>query len=547
MAETLAHKVINLKPSDSIEKNLSSIFDSADPVPAPKRRRHVIIDQQNLFGEHQSSESKLLVASAPLRSTDSDGCGDTEKNNKRLSVLADVASGTKVKEIQHVTPLGSESSEIKPVPSNPDPELQVESQIPRQDSSVEVVPVECVSRPSDTPYVHPQIKRCDRHRENHKGVCGYKDKENKMCYTHSRCRLLKQPNMDPETVFISCTWCTDWFLYNTYKDDKPQHDNLQELIKSCRKGDGLHSMGMLKALQTLLLNHAAESYRKSRVLEEKALNLSILVDKLHASRSRVDRETQELRLAQESTTRWIEQMEDHLIYSWETQVLVCFDGLTKFFHAVQKHEKTSSTHVAYLWLQSKDSETERCNIWDRRRYCTFKKSWCDHLLSLKPDDIIHLIFLHWRQARGVKPEKARRLLSDERLTAIGDASYNKSPFQFLSFCRNASAHVGDESTLFNRLVQVIGSLNNSSDSSSSTRYVDRRLLLIYDELCHHGFRGLLECILKEAPDDVKVSMTPYVDFKMIEKLLANNVVYWNPRFSLQEMFDYVQSGFFFEA
>ena len=459
----------------------------SEPLPPPKRRRQT---SQGVTTFSQVAVPSQVATPSQVAAS------------SQISTPSQIATPLQVSARSQT--IEDEIEVIEVVHSQTRPRTQV-SNIKDEGSQNDIVP-----HPEIRPRVDPQVKTCDRHKRL-KQSCKM---DTEMCKAHSSCRKNGDPIFTPESIFVTCTWCTDWFLYEKFSSDPSQHREIKNLVE---KGHKEKTIDAIKSLQDMLLNNAA-IFENTKALIIKAEELKQEIAQLHQKRIR--------------TSYYAQELEDIMAQGWTSQVLECFEGLVKYFYFAQKVDQSSSIistdpDIVYKWMRAKD-QASRFEGPNAPLFLTLKDFWCKHFQNLPKTDIMRWVYEEWLLNKTISYHERRR-----RQVLVLDHSFQTNLFDYLTFVRHMNAHYGDNPIVFQELVTAHG---DTVTDSNFYRIVERSFMLVFDKLCSYGFRGLLASLVEEqTPLDVKASIRSFIDLNVVKRLISSRVVPWKPGESIEEV------------
>ena len=352
-----------------------------------------------------------------------------------------------------------------------------------------------VSYPS-TPFFHPNRNTCDYH-ERAKRKCDF---NTVMCQKHSKCRKEDVPQFRSSSLFISCDYCIEWYLWVNFRKDRIKYEEMTKLVMEQRKGNA--KIEALRSLQDLLESHC-KLYKSNRELQAQQQQLE---------KHKVDLESEILTLERKRrrTSERACEMEDIIAELWYSQVLECFDGIVKYFNFIKKHPNEID-HVS-RWMFEKDNDPRSTP--NSPKYLKFEGSWCQALRDLPQEDIMSMVYREWLNNRFIseKLKQSRHYRSNYNWT------FQTSMEQYLYFVRDMTAHYGDNPQVFRSL------------HLQSYKIVEKSMMLLFDELSGPGLHGVLKCLTDEdTPVEVKSSIQCFLNFDLVKSLLCSRIVRWPTR------------------
>ena len=463
-----------------------------------------------------------------------------------------------------------------------DDEIQIIEKCDESDSDVQIVE----PLPNPTSSIVNWRKTCDLHARVRTNC----SKSDPMCKAHCFCRHRKRPVFDPESLFITCQWCTDCFLAKEFSSDPDQHRIMKKLADDSRevKGSRIES---LRVVQEMLIANAS-LFAKLRENEKKHKKLTDEIVVLHEKR----RKSSAVALSFEE---WANELQDEKDASesencfmkvlvktcWDTLVYDCFLGIVTYFNFSEKQKyRTSSISnhdykVVFKWLQTEDRQAARENV-KSPMFLTFNSSWCEYLDNLPRNELLWWIYQEWLNP----PVWSTSEKEVERRWGLVRGK-SKDVIEFLKFVRNVIAHYADSNYVFDQLItktrkdpafsqsisrndapggsNVEFELSPTPDADRKSDHdddgidvnvlgigrhyppdepnlhakrIERELMFIFDELSGYGLRGWLKKISREStPEEVRYALKKWVNFKTIDMLLGNFVIKWGSNEKVEDV------------
>ena len=283
----------------------------------------------------------------------------------------------------------------------------------------------------------------------------------------------------------------------------------------------------LKSVQDILITKA-EIFEEVQALQMEKKKLKEEIFELHHERLRSIeiaaqmRELQSARVARANygqlvASEYALSMEGIIVDLWHSQVLECFEGLVKYFNFQKKHNRSRLDPV-WNWMKNLDSRT------GSPKYLTLTSSWCAYLQGLDKDHIMRMVYEEWLDNPFIN--RYQRETRYNRSTI--DMGSKTSTIEYFYFVRDMTAHYGDNPEIFRAL--ITGPDHQEARQLAAYKYVEKSMMLLFDELSGYGLHGMLGSIIDAvAPVEVQASLQSFLDFDMIGKLLRSPVVRWPPR------------------
>ena len=303
-----------------------------------------------------------------------------------------------------------------------------------------------------SPDVHRNKVTCDYH-ERAKKKCDF---NTLMCETHSQCRKNHTPNFEPESLFISCDYCIERFLWSYFRKDRVKFEEMTNLVKEQRKTRA--NIEVLRSLQDLVKRNAR--------LFSSVQELNSQKKQLEKQKSKLEIEVSVLERKRRRTSERACEMEVIIAELWYLQVLECFDGIVKHFNFIKKHPD----EIDYVsrWMYEKDNDPALNP--SSPKYLTFEKSWCGALRNLPPEDIMSMVYREWLDNRFI----SKGLIRNPQYWSNYDWKFQTSLEPYLYFVRDMTAHYGDNPQVFRSL------------HLQSYKVVEKSMMLLFDELSGMG-------------------------------------------------------------
>ena len=225
------------------------------------------------------------------------------------------------------------------------------------------------------------------------------------------------------------------------------------------------------------------------------------------------KENRFLELKRKRTVENAEEKSQIIASEWKTQLLDCFDAITRYFSF---HGKRGGKHsLLYSWLGSyKEGSWLKCII-----------PWPDKLnfTSSSLGRVMKAVFNMWLNDPFLKTEESQKRRYED---AIFNKRYREDITVFFKYVRDMNAHYGDDPTIIPKLVSELG---DSLPTPFRHKVVETTMLLAFDEISFGGFKEFLRIILEVAPSNVREDLANYLDFAVARNLLEQKVVKWPDR------------------